>query len=67
MGETVKGGKNTSALLEYLKGMIDKAIRNQAFSELFVLHIKKQVNLFFYVFTQYAADCDRLCGHAVPA
>lgn len=67
MGETVKGGKNTSALLEYLKGMIDKAIRNQTFSELFVLHIKKQDNLFFYDFTQYAADCDRLCGQAVPA
>ena len=67
MGETVKGGKKTSALLEYLKGMIDKAIRNQTFSEMFTLHIKKQDNLFFYDFTQYAADCDRLCGQAVPA
>lgn len=67
MGETVKDGKKTSALLEYLKEMIDKAIRNQAFLELFALHIPKQDNLFFYDFPQYAADCDRLCTQAVPA
>lgn len=67
MGETVKDGKKTSALLEYLKGMIDKAIQNKAFSEMFTLQIPKEDNLFFYDYNQYAADYNRLCGQGVPA
>lgn len=67
MGETVKDGKKTSALLEYLKGMIDKAIRNHASSEMFTLQIPKEDNLFFYDLLQYAADCDSLCTQGVPA
>lgn len=66
MGETVKKGKKKSALLEYLKGLIEKALRNKAFSDLFTLHIPKQDNLFFYDFPQYTADCSTLYDKVVP-